>query len=136
MKRREKDLIWLKKAWLLARCQFKLSESPGFEAHTDELKAFEEEFLEMYKEYEKDGAFDLNHGIPSTAIPDMHRYLNEIEAIMNYLDLVWNERRLRQDVELANHLGMSPVQAAHYEDIRAMIEALRDEVAQAIHPTA
>lgn len=136
MKRREKDLIWLKKAWLLSRCKFKLSESPGFEAHTDELKAFEEEFLEMYNEYEKDGAFDLNHGIPSTAIPDMHRYLDEMVSIMNYHDLVWNERRLRQAVEIANHLGMSPVQADRYEEVRSMIEDLRLEVIQAIHQTA
>ena len=136
MKRKEKDLIWLKKAWLLSRCQFKLSESPGFEAHTDELKAFEEEFLEMYKEYEKDGAFDLSHGIPSTAIPDMHRYLDEMISIMNYTDLVWNERRLRREVELANHLGMSPVQADRYEDIRHNIETLRDIVEEALHKYA
>lgn len=132
MKRKEKDLIWLKKAWLLSRCQFKLSESPGFEAHTDELKAFEEEFLGMYKEYEKDAGFNLNHGIPSTAIPDIHRYLDEIESIMNYVDLVWSERRLRQEVELANHLGMSPVQADRYEDIRHNIEVLRDIVEEAL----
>lgn len=136
MKRREKDLIWLKKAWLLSRCKFKLSESPGFEAHTDELKAFEEEFLKMYNAWKKDSCFDLNHGIPSPAIPDIHRYSDEIEAISNYHKLVWQERRLSQAVEIANHLGMSPVQADRYEDIRHNIEALRDIVEEALQKYA
>lgn len=136
MKRREKDLIWLKKAWLLSRCKFKLSESPGFEAHTDELKAFEEEFLKMYNAWKKDPCFDLNHGIPSPAIPDIHLYSDQIQAIADYHKLVWQERRLAKAVELANHLGMSPVQADRYEDIRSMIEDLRLEVIQAIHQTA
>lgn len=133
-KRTRPEVQWLKRAWFLANCQFKLSKSPGFEAHRVELEAFEQAWGEYYRAWERDNIWDLFEVTSVPGMEDIELYEAEIAKLQKAKERIWANKYLKEKIHQANELGLSPNQADRYLALEEEVAELRNGLKEAFEP--
>jgi len=129
MKKSTSEIEWLKRTWLLARCQFKLSESPGFEEHKDELSEFEISVLVFMQTYKDDPTFYMPEFNEETTgvkgIEPFSRDLRRIEEAFHENALYESAESL---LEGCGKYNMGPLGVETIENILYRLSKLEESV--------